>query len=155
DKAAVLEFYDRLARDLRTLPGVVAVGAASCPPSSGGCGDWFYSIPGFPTPAQGEVPVAFYTMADPEYFSTMQMPLREGRGFTEADGGNAPPVMVVNDAFARKWWPREPAVGHQVKFGGPYMDGITYEIVGVVGNVSQNGLDAEPEPDMYRAALQD
>src|SRR5262249_48369012 len=66
--AAITNFYDGLARDLRTLPGVVAVGTTSCPPSSGGCGDWFYSIPGLPPPAQSEVPVAFYNVVDPSYF---------------------------------------------------------------------------------------
>jgi len=154
-EAAIVNFYDRLASDLRTLPGVVAVGATSCPPSSGGCGDWFYSIPGLPTPGQSDVPVAFYNVVDPSYFSTMKMTLREGRGFTDTDRGSAPPVAVVNDAFARKWWPKESAVGHQIKFGGPYIDGPTYQIVGVVGNVSQLGLDAQAEPEIFRPFLRE
>jgi putative ABC transport system permease protein len=154
NEAAIRNFYDGLAGDLRALPGVVAVGTTSCPPSSGGCGDWFYSIPGLPPPAQSDVPVAFTTVVDPSYFSTMQMTVREGRGFTEADRPGAPPVAVVNDAFARKWWPRESAVGHQIKYGGPYIEGPLYQIIGVVGNVSQMGLDAEAEPEMYTSALQ-
>jgi len=82
------------------------------------------------------------------------MTVREGRGFIEADRPGTLPVAVVNEAFARKWWRTESAVGHQIKYGGPYIDGATLQIVGVVDNVSQMGLDAEPEPEMYTSALQ-
>jgi predicted permease len=88
-------------------------------------------------------------MAGPGYFRTMQIPLREGRAFTEADHAGAPAVAIVNEAFARQWWPREPAVGKHIKYGGPYMDGPTLEVVGVAGNVSQLGLDVEPEPQFF------
>jgi putative ABC transport system permease protein len=151
---AVRQFHARLTEDLARLPGVESVGAVNCPPSSGGCGDWFYSIIGQPAPAQGAVPIAFVNMADPDYFRTMQIPLREGRGFSVADRGKAPPVAIVNETFARKWWPNQTAVGHSIKFGGPYQDGQTLEIVGVVGDVSQIGLDAEPGPEMYLPFLQ-
>lgn len=146
---AIRRFYAGLTQNLSSLPGVDSVGAVSCPPSSGGCGDWFYSVLGKPAPAEGDVPVAFFTRADPAYFHTMRIPLREGREFTEADRGFSPPVAIVNDVLARQWWPTESAIGHRIKFGGPYLDGPTLEIVGVAGNVSQMGLDVPPGPEMY------
>ena len=145
----IRHFYQGLTQDLAHVPGVESVAAVTCPPSSGGCGDWFYSIAGQPQPAQGEVPVAFYTAADPAYFHTMQIPIREGRVFTDADRANSPPVAIVNEVFARHWWPNASAVGHRIKFGGPYLDGPTLEIVGVAGNVGQIGLDVPAAPEMY------
>jgi predicted permease len=151
---AVRGFYDRLTQHLRNLPGVASVGAVNCPPSAGDCGDWFYSVLDRPAPAQGEVPVSLFNVADPAYFRTMRIPLREGRGFTDADRAGAPRVAIVNENFARRWWSKESAVGRRIKVGGPYIDGPIYEIVGVAGNVSQMGLDAEPLPEIYQPFLQ-
>jgi MacB-like periplasmic core domain len=142
-------FYDRLIADLRGLRGVTEVGAVHCPPSAGDCGDWFYSVLDRPAPARSEVPVALVNIADPSYFRTMGIALRQGRTFTEADRGKAQPVAIVNETFARKWWPKESAVGRRIKSGGPYFDGPVYEIVGVAGDVSQMGLDSEPLPEIY------
>ncbi|HEY6392766.1 MAG TPA: ABC transporter permease, partial [Bryobacteraceae bacterium] len=155
DRQAVQNFYDRLLEDLGKLPGAKSVGAANCPPSVGGCGDWWYSVLGGPVPAQGDVPLAFFNLADPQYFQTMGIPVREGRGFNAGDRKGAPLVAVVNEALARRWWPKEAAVGHGIKVGGPYMPGPTYEIVGVVGNVTQEGLDAQPKPEIFRPFAQD
>ena len=149
---AVEAFYDRLHRDLRDLPGVTAVGAVNCPPSAGDCGDWFYSILDGPAPQPGEVPIALFNTADRDYFSALRIPLREGRGFSDTVQRGAPSVprvAIVNETFARKWWPKASAVGHRIKSGGPYRDGPIYEIVGVAGDVSQMGLDTEPLPEIY------
>lgn len=120
------------------------------PPTVGDLGDWFYSIADQPAPQPAEVPIALFNTADRDYFSTMRIPLREGRAFNDADRPAAPQVAIVNEKFARRWWPKESAVGHRIKFGGPYRDGPTYEIVGVCGNVTQMGLGTEPYPEVYR-----
>lgn len=146
---AVAGFYDRLEQDLHGLPGVTAVGAVSCPPSVGDCGDWFYSILDLPAPQPSEVPIALFNTADRDYFGTMRIPVREGRAFNDSDRAAAPLVAMVNETFARKWWPRATAVGHRIKFGGPYREGPVYEIVGVAGDVSQMGLGTEPYPEVY------
>ena len=140
-------FYDRLIADLRALPGAAAVGAVNCPPSAGSCGDWFYSVLDRPTPPRSDVPIALFNVAEPGYFRAMGIPLREGRAFK--DGAEAPRVAIVNEAFARKWWPKESAVGRQIKSGGPYFEGPVYQIVGVAGNVSQMGLDSDALPEIY------
>jgi putative ABC transport system permease protein len=148
---AVQNFYDRLLQDLRTLPGATAVGAGNCPPPAGDCGDWWYSVLGAPAPAKGDVPLSLFNVADPEYFQTMGIPLREGRTFTVADRAD---VAIVNETLARQWFPKESALGHQIKYGGPYTPGPTFEIVGVVGNVSQEGLGAVPMPEVYQPFAQ-
>ena len=157
DQQAVQNFYDRLLQELRALPGVKGAGLVNCPPSSGtaNCSDWWYSIVGTPAPARSDVPISIYSIADPEYFQTMGIPLREGRTFTAADRKGAPLVAVVNEVLARRWWPKESAIGHSIKAGGPYMEGPVYEIVGVAGNVGQEGLDVPPKPEIYRPFAQD
>ncbi len=116
--AAIRGFYDRLLRDLRHQPGVAAAGAVNCPPSAGDCGDWWYSILGQPAPARGDVPLSLFNTADPDYFSSMEMPLLAGRGFNAADRENGPPVAIVNQTLARKWWPvaaSRPRPAHQTR----------------------------------------
>ena len=146
---AATGFYDRLEQDLRTLPGVTAVGAVNCPPSAGDCSDWFYSILDRPAPQPAEVPVALFNSADRDYFGAVRIPLRQGRAFADTDRAAAPRVAIVNETFARKWWPKESAVGHRIKSGGPYRNGLIYEIVGVAGDVSQMGLGTAPQPEIY------
>ena len=143
---AIQAFYGRLQEDLRALPRVEKVGMVYCPPLVGDCGDWFYSVLDHPAPQLSEVPIALFNTADPDYFSTLRIPLREGRAFTVHD---PPHVAIVNETFARKWWPHASALGGRIKFGGPYRDGPVYEIVGVVGDVSQMGLGTEPYPEVY------
>ena len=88
---------------------------AGCPPGGGDCGDWFYSIPGRPEPARNEVPITLTNMIDPGYFGIMRIPLRQGRDFSETDRPADQKVAIVNETFARTWWPEEPAVGRQIK----------------------------------------
>ena len=116
------------------------------PAHAGDCGDWFYSVQDRPAPQPGEVPITLFNTADSDYFATMRIPLREGRAFTDHD---PPYVAIVNQTFARKWWPKQSAIGGRIKWGGPYRDGPIYQIVGVVGDVAQMGLGTEPNPEIY------
>lgn len=149
-EGSIRNFYDRLERDLRGQPGVQSVGAVTCPPSAGDCGDWWYSIVGKPMPRRSDVPLSLFNTADSTYFRTMHMALRAGRGFTEADTEHGRPVIVINEELTHKWWASpQHAIGEQIKVGGPYMKGPAYGIVGVVANVSQMGLDTAPLPEIY------
>ncbi|HXJ44830.1 MAG TPA: FtsX-like permease family protein, partial [Bryobacteraceae bacterium] len=144
------QFYTRFLRDLRREPGVESVGAVNCPPSTGGCAKGWYSIADMPSPAPANVPLTLLTRVDRGYFRTTRIPLLAGRGFTDLDrdGGSE---AVVNEKLARRWWPEAPqlAVGHRIKFGGPYMKGPTLDIVGVVGDVNQAALDEKSLPEVY------
>ena len=149
------EFYNRLMENLRGEPGVKTVGAVESPPSSGDNWDWWYSILDRPAPGRSDVPLSVFNIADTGYFRAMRMRLLAGRGFTGADRAGGPPTAVVNEELARKWWAApQLALGQRIKYGGPYMDGATYEIVGVVASVSQEGLDTAPMPETYFAFSQ-
>jgi putative ABC transport system permease protein len=149
------QFYDRLMREVRSEPGVEAAGAVNSPPSGGDRGDWWYSIIDQPAPPRDDVPIALFNSADPAYFRTMHMRLLAGRSFSDADRAGGPRIAIINEEVARKWWKLpQLALGHQIKLGGPYMEGPTLEIIGVVGNVSQMGLDTAPFPEIYFAFAQ-
>ena len=152
---AISDFYTTLLADLRTLPGVTAASMVNCPPGAGDCGDWFYSIPGRPVPAQNEVPISLFNRAAPGYFQTLQIPMRQGREFNDGDRDKSTPVAIVNETFARTWWPKESAIGHQIKVGGPYQKGGLLEIVGVAGDAKQMGLDSAPLPEIYQPYAQE
>jgi putative ABC transport system permease protein len=146
----VSEFYGRLMGELRREPGVTDAGAVTCPPGAGDCGDWWYAPLDRPAPAQQDVPLTLFMSADPGYFHAMGIRLVAGRAFQQTDRAGSPPVVVINDDLARKWWPTpQAAIGQRIKFGGPYEEGNAKEIVGVAANAAQMGLDGEAVPLMY------
>jgi len=98
-----------------------------------------------------------WRFGSPGYFRALGIPLQRGRLFTEADTGGAPPVVIVNAAMASKYWPDGDAIGHQLTIGkglGPEFDDATRQIVGIVGNVHETGLDQGVPPVMYLPAAQ-
>jgi predicted permease len=146
----IRQYYGQLSESLRAEPGIEEVGLVSCPPGAGDCGDWWYSILEKPTPARSDVPVSLFNIADGAYFGAAQMRVLAGRTFRDADRAGGSPVTVINEQLARQSW-SDPqlALGQHLKVGGPYAQGPTLEIVGVVANVSQMGLDAEQVPTFY------
>jgi len=132
---------------VRSVPGVLRAGLVTALPITGGASTDFV-IAGRPAPRVDDEPSADIRSADPQYFQTMGIPLLAGREFTEADGPQAKRVMVINEAMARQYWPKENPIGQQVTmkdWGAP----LTGEIVGVVGDVKTNGLDAAVGPMIY------
>lgn len=96
------------------------------------------------------MPLTLFNAADNDYFRTMRIPLLAGRVFDDSDHAAGPVTTIINQEIASKWWPNAAAaIGEQIKWGGPYMDGKNIQVVGVVGNVSQMGLDGAPMPQMY------
>jgi len=152
---SVREYYGQLSRNLRAEPGIQDVGLVNCPPGGGDCGDYWYSILEKPTPTRDDVPLSLFDTADASYFRAARMRLIAGRNFNESDRAGGSRVAVINERLARQEW-SEPrlALGQHLKLGGPYMEGPALEIVGVVANVSQMGLDAEAMPTFYYAFSQ-
>jgi predicted permease len=155
DDGAINAFYTGIVGDLKRLPGVVDASVVSCPPGAGDCGDWFYSVQGRPQPAQNEVPVALFNRADPGYFHMMRVPMLQGREFNEGDTAAGVKNVIVNATLARQQWPNEPAVGRQIKMGGPYQKGDVWDVIGVAGDVKQYGLDGSTDPEVYRPGYQE
>ena len=103
---------------------------------------------------QGEFAgAADYAVAGPGYFAAFRTPLLRGRDFNDADTGSAPGAVIVNQAFANRFWPDGDALGARIWIGGGRMSILgsepEREIVGVVGDVRNRDLDAEPAPTMY------
>jgi len=139
------------------LPGVQAAGTAIVLPIEGGI-DVPFNIEG-KAPAKGEVYNGDeqWRSVSAHYFAAFRIPLLRGRMFDDRDTGGSARVVVINDAMARKYWPKEDPVGRQITIGkglGADFDEPAREIVGIVGNVRENGLTEANQPVMYVPAGQ-
>ncbi len=150
------QFYREYFEKLRALPGVEAASGVMILPMTNSDIDLSFENPEHPVP-EGEQSSAEFTPISPEFFKTMQVALLEGRDFSDRDDMNAPQVLIVNQAFAQKYFPGEETLGKKLKPGagngrpgGPPWR----EIVGVVGNVRQSVTQREMRPTMYVPASQ-
>ena len=145
-----LDFDDALLVRLRHLPGVVSAATAVPLPLAGSQISSTFSIEGRAATPSNQ-PVSSIALVSTGYFQTMGVPLLEGRGFAEADVADSLPVVVVNRAFAEKFFPGERVPGKRIEPGlratgvrtGPR------EIVGVVGDTRQSALGTAAEPIIY------
>lgn len=145
-------FFRELLQRLKRLPGVESAAAATNLPLSGSDMLFrFASVDGAVRQASTTVdrkpPQAHYRAVSPEYFSTLGVPLVAGRFLEAGDEAGAPLVVLVNEAFARRFLPEGSPLGQRIRvmFG----NGDPLRIVGVVGDFRHSGLDEEPEPEMY------
>ncbi len=152
---AVVQFTDELHRRISALPGVQFAAFTAILPLSGTNSDSSFAIEGRPSGPNDPSPDEEYREVSPDYFRALETPLLQGRFFTSADNASAPSVIIVNQAFAKKFWPTESAVGQRITFGNPRKDPKWVTIVGVVGNIRHQGLDLEPKPEMYVPWAQD
>jgi predicted permease len=134
---------------LKAMPGVVNAAATCCVPLEGGIGLPFI-IEGRPLEGQAHGGARF-TIISPGYFDIFKIPLLRGRVFTEQDPGG-PPVVVINQAMAKQFWPNGDPLGARLTAGhgvGMGLDDPTRQIIGIVGDVRDNGLNNNPPPAMY------
>ena len=151
---SIAQFFTQALQQVRSLPGVVSAGAVHCPPLVGTCWGSVYLVAGQPVPRQSELPKSAFNMVDPDYFRTMQVPLLEGRYFGETDTASSPEVIIINKKMADFWWPHQSALGKRIKQGFPQDHSPYREIVGVVGDLKQEGLDAEQLSEVFEPASQ-
>jgi putative ABC transport system permease protein len=143
----LVTFLDSLVERIAARPGVESVAAISVLPLAGSDSDTGFDIEGRPEPdAPGSRPIVWFRRVTPAYFSTMKQPVLRGREFTEADRGDAPPVVLISDVAAERFWPGEDALGKRVRFGAgnPW-----HEIVGITQGVRHTGLSQAPRPELY------
>ena len=150
------QFYREYFDKLRVLPGVQSVAGVLVLPMSDDEDVISFEDPEHPSP-EGQRPSADLTTISSQYFSTMQIPLLDGRDFSDRDDAKSEPVMVVNRAFADRFFPGERVLGKKLKpgagngeSGGPPWR----EIVGVVGNIRLGATQRELRPAMYLPASQ-
>jgi len=142
------QFFDKLLARLTTLPGIEKVGLVSPLPFGGNDESRTFTIVGHPAPAEGMEPAASLLTTDGAYFQTMRIPLKRGRLFDTRDGKDAKPVVLINETFARKYFPNENPLGQRVQIGRSE-DGPPREIVGVVGTAKHGNLAEADEAEYY------
>jgi putative ABC transport system permease protein len=148
--ASVRAFAD-LGRRLRETPGVQAAGGVTGLPLATTRGDWGVRIEGRPAAPAQTNDAADWQVVTPGYFEAIGTPLRAGRTFDDADAADTLPVIVVNEAMAKKYWPGVSPIGRRMMMGG---NGVWLTVVGVVADVHHRGLDVLPRPEMYRPHAQ-
>ncbi|MGD8699769.1 MAG: ADOP family duplicated permease, partial [Gemmatimonadales bacterium] len=143
-----VDFFRRSLERIEAVPGVRAAAGTSDAPAMGMGVTFSFAIEGRPRPGPKEredpVPLSAVT---PDYLRTLGIPLRTGRGFSEADGPEAPAVVVINEALAHRHWLSEDPVGERISFEG--QQGPWLEIVGVVADTRHSSVDRPAEPAMY------
>ena len=149
DEKMLAAFYRDVDGRIAGLPGVVAQGQVTALPLTGEIGWGGISVEGY-TPAPGQELQVDQRLASADYFRAMRIPLREGRYFTERDTAELPDVVIIDEKFAKRFWPNGGAVGKHVWFD-PKKPAT---IVGVVGTVKQYGLETDGKIATYFAQEQ-
>ncbi|MGA8530583.1 MAG: ABC transporter permease, partial [Acidobacteriaceae bacterium] len=150
------QFYQQYFEKLRALPGVRSAAGSMLLPMTENDAHVSFENPEHPLP-KGQQESARLDVVSPQYFQTMQIPLLEGRDFTDGDSVQSPRVMIVNQAFAEKFFPGEYALGKKLKpgtSGGPSEPPAWRTIVGVVGNIRTGATDRSMDPMYYLPASQ-
>jgi putative ABC transport system permease protein len=147
-------FYEQAWERIQALPGVKSVGAIDNLPLSGIHGGGPFTIEGHPTESDADAPSAYRCVASVNYFRTMGVPLVHGREFTERDREGPPTVLMINETAAHRYWPGQNPVGTRLSFTTGRTQPTWLEIVGVVKDVLQDGLESPAKPMIYLPFLQ-
>ena len=146
-----IDLYHRVLEQIQAVPGV----------ESAGIGDLFIGNPGEQALTverdAGTVSERLLFTRDEvsaDFFSTLGTSLLRGRFFSIGDGPDAPPVVIINDAMARRLWPGRDPVGTRLKLGPRDSDRPWYTVVGVVADMRRQGLEREPVPQMFESLAQ-
>ena len=142
-------FYDELLRRVEEIPGVDSAGVITFMPLSFSGMKFSFSVEGRTNPSDVNLPFAFYRVVSPDYFRALEIPLQRGRFFDSRDSKDSPPVMVVNRRLAEQFWPGEDPTGKRLKIGPADSPNPWAVIVGVVGDVRQQGFYGEQLPEFY------
>ena len=139
-------FFESLLQRLQALPGVNHAAVGSALPLAGHSIHGAVRAEGQPEVPPNQAPTLFIDSASPDYFRTLGMSFIEGRTFTQAEATSPNPVVILNQAAAVKFFPGESAVGKHIKM---VMAKQWSEIVGVVSDVRDLGLDEDASPQVY------
>jgi predicted permease len=144
----IVGFQRQLQARVGALPGVQSVGAISILPLSGPIARVPFTVNGRSVPL-AQVPSAQYRLISEQYFQTMRIPMRRGRPFSERDTATTPPVVIVNETLARRFFGSQEPIGEHLLLDDNDTGPRAAEIVGVVSDVRHLSLDTEPTPDVY------
>ena len=140
---------------LKRIPGVVEASATCCVPLQGGYGLPF-RIVGRPLASDSQGPYhggAGWMTVSPGYFEVFKIPVKKGRTFNERDTGASTPVVIINEAMAKQYWPNGDPLADKLLIGKGVMREFAAEtdrqIVGITADIRSNGLDSDPQPQMW------
>jgi putative ABC transport system permease protein len=145
-------FFDQLLPQLRALPGVQGVSGILGLPLSGLDIIISFQVQGRPPVPPSQQPAMQVRVATPDYFPNIGIPLKRGRLFTEADRAGTPPVVLITETAARQFFPGEDPIGKTIRLGwgrGPGKPRAGGEVVGIVGDVKDAGLNEANQPQIY------
>jgi putative ABC transport system permease protein len=147
-----IDFFQQVLDHVRTLPGVEAAGAVDSLPFTGGSNEPV-QVEGQPVVPMADQPEVDVRVISPGYLRTMQIPLKQGRDFTDADKADSRPVVLVSAAFAKRFWPHENPIGKHVAL--TFSPGPARTVVGVVSDIKLERLDTiRPVQVVYPPLLQ-
>ena len=140
-----IAFFDDLLQRISTQPGIRSAAISAALPLT------FKRITpvlaeGQPDVALAQRPFVDIEAISPQWFETMRVPMRRGRTFTNADNATAPPVVVVNESFARQYWPAQSPVGKRIVIGRRPDPAL---VVGVAADIKNQGLGKDPQAQLY------
>src|SRR5207244_6387220 len=150
DPASLGRFAERLQTELETAPGVEAVSMVDAVPLSGNySGAPYARADGNPVPVN-QRQLWLTRSILPGYFRTLGIPLLSGRDFTKQDKLDSPLVVILSNSTAKKLFPNENPIGHQILFGTDNGNGLPAEVIGVVGDVRSQQLSKANDVEFYR-----
>jgi putative ABC transport system permease protein len=155
DASRALEFQRQVLEHVRALPGVESATVASNLPLADLTMEVPFDREGARPHELSEMPGVGYVSIGPEYLRTLGVALKRGRAFTDADNEKAPPVALVNQAFAQRYFPDQDPVGRRLVVDRPVLGGnaleppVNVQIVGVIDNVKLGRLTAQATPILY------
>src|SRR5262249_32623370 len=138
---------------ISSLPGVKSVAVANVVPTDGFLATVDFSIVGRGWNSN-QFPEAHYRMLAPRYFRTMEIPLIAGREFSESDTSETAPVAIINQAFAKRFWPDGSPLGAHFQMDDTQGKMREVEIVGIVGDVHDFGLDSAAKVEIFTPIAQ-
>ncbi|HKG78738.1 MAG TPA: ABC transporter permease [Pyrinomonadaceae bacterium] len=142
-------FFQNVIDRVKTLPGIEAAGVASHMP--------FVFTEDWPITVESVVNAGIQTQSidtrtvSADYFTTMQIPLVGGQFFSSEDGPQSPPVVLVNQAMANRYWPNQDPLGKRIKIGNPDSKSPWFTVKGLVKDSAQSSLDEGINPEIYFA----
>jgi putative ABC transport system permease protein len=150
DPAARGRFVERLQAELQTAPGVESAAVTEAVPLSGNSSSTPYArLDGNPV-VVNQRPLGLTRSVSPGFFRTLGIPLLSGRDFTEQDKVDSPLVVILSNSTAKKLFPNENPIGHQILFGTENGNGLAAEVIGVVGDVRSQELSKANDVEFYR-----
>ncbi|HKR59810.1 MAG TPA: ABC transporter permease [Pyrinomonadaceae bacterium] len=144
-------FHRQVVERLKEIPGVQSASLVRGLPFSGNGATTTIVLPDRDIPPKGMEPEVMVNTAMPNYFETLGIPLIRGRVFGNEDRADSPPVVVINQMMAQRFWPNQDALGKQIKFTE---DDSVATVIGIVGDAKHFWLEEEQRPQVYGAFSQ-